>query len=73
MPPMPGSDVLRGWLDRQLGRQIPVFIERDTLARTPQFAEIIVSGQPTPAPIGATVGVRITGHDGRRLEAETLV
>ena len=67
-----GQAVQRAWLDRQQGRQTEVYIERQTLARMPQFAEVLVSGQAVPAAIGETVKVRIGGHDGRRLMAEAM-
>ena len=86
MPPVHGRDVkaraarLRdkgraaqlAWLDRQVGRTTEVFIERQCLARMPQFAEVMVAGQAPPAAIGETVEVRITGHDGRRLQAQAV-
>ena len=67
-----GGAVQHDWLARQHDRETDVYIERDCLARTPQFAEVVVSGQAVPAAIGETVRARVGGHDGRRLQAEAL-
>ena len=44
-----------------------VLIERESLGRTRQFAEINLDGA---VPAGALVRARVSGHDGRRLSGE---
>ncbi len=55
-------------LDRQVGRVVEALIEQPGRARAADFTEIAfeASAAGGPAPIGALVPLRITGHDGRR-------
>jgi threonylcarbamoyladenosine tRNA methylthiotransferase MtaB len=62
-----GERALGEYLSGQRGREVEVLLERDGIGRTPQFAEVAVKGTSR---IGGLVPVRVTGHDGRRLEAE---
>ena len=71
-----GWHVLEGWLRSQIGSTIPVALEqssqRDTTARTPQFAVATVSGIAEGRRPGEVVSARVHGHDGRRLLAEAV-
>jgi len=58
-----GAEALARHLDRQVGRTVAALVERDGLARAPDFTEIAFAG---PAGPGAIQRLRITGHDGRR-------
>ncbi|MFN3521541.1 MAG: tRNA (N(6)-L-threonylcarbamoyladenosine(37)-C(2))-methylthiotransferase MtaB [Phenylobacterium sp.] len=62
-----GEAALARHLDRQIGRELDVLVERDGLARAPDFTEVAFIGA---APAGELVRMRITGHDGRRAAAE---
>lgn len=64
-----GADALRGYLDSQVGRQVEVLMERDSVGRTPHFAEVEVS---TPQQPGGRVTVALRDHDGERLHGEAL-
>lgn len=57
-------------LDRQVGRTVAALIERDGVARAPDFTEIAFVGA---APVGEIVSLRIVSHDGRRAVAEAAV
>ena len=68
-------NVLTDWLDRRIGARVDVALERDAIdsatpGRTPCFESVLVTGVVPGSPAGATVPVRISGHDGRRLLAE---
>ncbi|MGA0602584.1 tRNA (N(6)-L-threonylcarbamoyladenosine(37)-C(2))-methylthiotransferase MtaB [Caulobacter sp. KR2-114] len=77
MPPVPGKVIkdraarlraagdaaLARHLDRQLGRELCVLVERDGTARAEDFTEIAFAGD---APSGALIRGVVTGHDGRR-------
>ena len=64
-----GEAALVRHLDRQVGRVVGVLVERDGVARAPDFTEIAFEGE---APVGQIVAMRITGHDGRRAIASVL-
>jgi tRNA A37 methylthiotransferase MiaB len=71
-----GEAALGQWLDRQVGAETDVFVERaggsSCVGRTAQFAEAVLTGAERHADTGATVRARVSGHDGRRLMAEAL-
>jgi threonylcarbamoyladenosine tRNA methylthiotransferase MtaB len=58
-----GERALVRHLDAQVGRTVAALVEKEGVARAPDFTEIALSG---PAPVGEIVAVRIHGHDGRR-------
>jgi threonylcarbamoyladenosine tRNA methylthiotransferase MtaB len=58
-----GDEALARHLERQVGRVLPVLVEREGLARAPDFTEIAFDGAAEP---GAIVPMRVTGHDERR-------
>ena len=58
-----GAEALVRHLDRQVGRTVEALVEREGLARAPDFTEIAVTGAAEP---GHIAPVRIVGHDGRR-------
>jgi threonylcarbamoyladenosine tRNA methylthiotransferase MtaB len=62
-----GDAALRSFLASQVGRHAHVLVESDAAGRTEQFAEVRLA---QAGGIGEIRPVRITGHDGRRLEAE---
>jgi threonylcarbamoyladenosine tRNA methylthiotransferase MtaB len=64
-----GEAGLARHLARQAGRALQGLVERPGLARAEDFTEIAFEGE---APVGEIVALRVTGHDGRRLLAETL-
>jgi threonylcarbamoyladenosine tRNA methylthiotransferase MtaB len=53
-------------LDRQVGRTVHALVEREGLARAPDFTEIAFRGE---AEAGSIVPLTITGHDGKRARA----
>lgn len=59
-----GDQALARHLDRQVGRTVEALVEREGLARAPDFTEIALD-RPVAEP-GAIAPVRLTGHDGRR-------
>jgi threonylcarbamoyladenosine tRNA methylthiotransferase MtaB len=63
-----GDEALARHLERQVGRVLPVLVEREGLARAPDFTEIAFDGAAEP---GAIVPMRVTGHDERRAFAST--
>jgi threonylcarbamoyladenosine tRNA methylthiotransferase MtaB len=72
-----GEAALREWLDRQVGGETDVFVERAAspasfIGRTPQFAEVVLTSAAAPASAGETVRARLRGHNGRQLVAEAL-
>ena len=69
-----GEQVLEAWLTRYVGADVPCALEQssrdETLARTPQFAQVSVRGVGPGRSPGDVVRARVVGHDGRRLFAE---
>jgi len=62
-----GDAALVRHLDRQVGRKIAALVEKEGVARAPDFTEIGFTG---PAPVGEITAMKIVGHDGRRAMAE---
>ena len=76
MPPLPrplvkaraerlrtaGAAALSRHLQRQVGREVEVLVERGGIARAADFTEVALAG----GALGELVRVRLTGHDGRR-------
>jgi len=62
-----GCEAYRNHLDRMVGSDQKVLIERPSLGRTENFTRVRLDGG-TP---GTVIGVTITGHDGDRLLATT--
>jgi threonylcarbamoyladenosine tRNA methylthiotransferase MtaB len=58
-----GSEALVRHLSVQVGRSVEVLVERDGLARAPDYAEVSLDGLPP----GKLANVTIAGHDDRRL------
>ncbi len=65
-----GDAALSRHLERQAGRVLKGLIERPGVARAEDFTEIAFTGEAT---VGGVAALRVTGHDGKRLLAETLV
>jgi threonylcarbamoyladenosine tRNA methylthiotransferase MtaB len=67
-----GGALLRRHLDRQIGREIVVLVERPGLARAEDFTEVAFDGE---AAMGSLIAGRIVGHDGARarMEVSSLV
>ena len=61
-----GDAALARHLDRQIGRTLPVLIERAGLGRAADFTEVVFRGVSEPGSIAA---MTVTGHDGRRAAA----
>jgi threonylcarbamoyladenosine tRNA methylthiotransferase MtaB len=61
-----GQDALTAHLEAQIGREHVVLTEGPRMARTEGFAEVSFD---TDQPEGTLMRVRITGHDGARLQA----
>ena len=57
-----GETVLARHLTAQVGRMVPALIEKEGVARAPDFTEIRLQG---PAAPGEITPIRITGHDGK--------
>ncbi|WP_367273222.1 tRNA (N(6)-L-threonylcarbamoyladenosine(37)-C(2))-methylthiotransferase MtaB [Phenylobacterium sp.] len=64
-----GEAALARHLGRQAGRVLSGLVERPGVARAEDFTEIAFTGE---APVGEVVRLRVIGHDGRRVLAETL-
>jgi threonylcarbamoyladenosine tRNA methylthiotransferase MtaB len=64
-----GAAALSGHLQRQVGHEVELLIERDRLGRTPGFAEMTLAD---PLPTGQVLRARVTGSDGRRLHGALL-
>jgi threonylcarbamoyladenosine tRNA methylthiotransferase MtaB len=64
-----GDTVLSGFLAAQHGREVEVLMERVSLGRTPQFAELSLEES---ASVGQIVRARVTGHNGRRLIGKVM-
>ncbi|MEI7932143.1 MAG: tRNA (N(6)-L-threonylcarbamoyladenosine(37)-C(2))-methylthiotransferase MtaB, partial [Alphaproteobacteria bacterium] len=58
-----GDAALARHLERQVGRTVPVLVEKSGVGRAPDFTEIAFDGE---APVGEIVPMTLTGHDGRR-------
>ena len=71
-----GQGLLETWLRSQVGRRISASLERAGAgalpARTPQFAQVRLTGAPDMCRAGETVAARVTGTDGKRLMAEAI-
>ena len=65
-----GEAALARHLDRQVGRTLKGLVERPGLARAEDFTEIAFTGE---AEIGQVTALHVTGHDGHRVLAQTLV
>jgi threonylcarbamoyladenosine tRNA methylthiotransferase MtaB len=65
-----GDAALARHLQRQVGRTISGLVERDGVARAEDFTEIAFTGD---AEVGGIVALKVTGHDGRRVIAKTMV
>nr|WP_303657294.1 tRNA (N(6)-L-threonylcarbamoyladenosine(37)-C(2))-methylthiotransferase MtaB [Asticcacaulis aquaticus] len=57
-------------LDRQVGREISAVVEKDGFARAADFTEVLFEGTAT---IGGIAHLRVTGHDGKRAIATSLL
>lgn len=64
-----GEAGLARHLDRQVGRTLSGLVERAGVARAEDFTEIAFVGE---AAVGHVAAMRVTGHDGKRLIAETV-
>ena len=64
-----GEAALARHLGRQQGRVLSGLVERPGVARAEDFTEIAFTGE---APVGEVISLRVTGHDGKRVLAETL-
>jgi threonylcarbamoyladenosine tRNA methylthiotransferase MtaB len=62
-----GEAALARHLDGQVGRLVEALVERPGVARAADFTEIAFEGD---APEGQIVAMRVTGHDGRKAQAE---
>ena len=58
-----GAQALERHLERQVGRTVAALVEREGVARAPDFTDIALAGD---APVGGITPVLITGHDGKR-------
>jgi threonylcarbamoyladenosine tRNA methylthiotransferase MtaB len=63
-----GEAALSRHLDRQIGRTLAALVEREGLARAPDFTEIAFEGDAAP---GRIVALKIAAHDGRRALASS--
>jgi threonylcarbamoyladenosine tRNA methylthiotransferase MtaB len=66
-----GDRALATFLISQTGRELPILMERDSMGRTPQFAEVTVSGRDAFA-AGEILRARMTGHSGGQLIGEVI-
>ncbi|MBU1379067.1 MAG: tRNA (N(6)-L-threonylcarbamoyladenosine(37)-C(2))-methylthiotransferase MtaB [Alphaproteobacteria bacterium] len=64
-----GEAGLARHLDSQVGRTLSGLVERPGVARAEDFTEIAFTGE---AVVGQVAALRVTGHDGKRLLAETM-
>jgi len=64
-----GSAALSHFLDSQSGAEVELLVEKDSIGRTRQFAEMRV---PAAVAAGALVRARVTGNDGQRLSGEVM-
>lgn len=63
-----GAEALASYLRSQQGLDAEVLVEQGAVGRTPQFAEVVMSGAALP--VGSIARVSITGSDGDRLQGE---
>jgi threonylcarbamoyladenosine tRNA methylthiotransferase MtaB len=64
-----GAAALADHLQRQVGREAEVLMEREHFGRTAQFTEIVL---PLAAAPGDMLRARVTASDGRRLQGEVV-
>jgi threonylcarbamoyladenosine tRNA methylthiotransferase MtaB len=60
---------LEAFLASEVGRVREVLVERGGTGRTPQFAEVVLQGEPLA---GTMLDVKITGYDDARLAGEPV-
>jgi threonylcarbamoyladenosine tRNA methylthiotransferase MtaB len=67
-----GETMIARHLDGFVGHEVEAVVEQAALGRTPQFAEIALTGMSADGAgaEGAVVRAHVTGHDGRRLAGE---
>ena len=65
-----GEDNLNRFLQSQVGQTLPVLVENETTGRTEQYAPVAFDFEAEP---GTIIEVRITGTDGKRLQASQTV
>jgi threonylcarbamoyladenosine tRNA methylthiotransferase MtaB len=65
-----GESALARHLARQTGRTLQGLVERPGVARAEDFTEIAFEGEAAP---GAIVALHVTGHDGKRALARTVL
>jgi threonylcarbamoyladenosine tRNA methylthiotransferase MtaB len=63
-----GAEALGRHLSVQVGRTVPVLMERANQGRTPDYAEVTLSGVEA----GGIVMATLDGHDGRRLSGKAM-
>ena len=66
------AQTLDTFLDRQIGQDVEVLIERERLGRTPQFAEVQVTSDTKHFTAGQLVRAHISRRSGPHLEAELI-
>jgi threonylcarbamoyladenosine tRNA methylthiotransferase MtaB len=64
-----GAAALTRFLDGHSGNEVELLVEKGSIGRTRQFAEMRV---PAAVPPGAMVRARVSGHDGVRLAGEVM-
>ena len=64
-----GAAALTRFLDGHSGNEVELLVEKGSIGRTRQFAEMRV---PAAVPPGAMVRARVCGHDGVRLAGEVM-
>jgi threonylcarbamoyladenosine tRNA methylthiotransferase MtaB len=64
-----GATALTRFLDGHAGNEVELLVEKGSIGRTRQFAEMRV---PAAVPPGAMVRARVNGHDGVRLAGEVM-
>ena len=64
-----GEHALASHLQAQVGREVELLMERDSVGRTPGFVEMVLAN---PAPTGQMLTARVTGSSGRQLHGEPL-
>ena len=72
-----GDMALTAYLDQQIGRETDILLERATMGRTPQFAEVeLAANMAATGTLSSTIGtfkrVRITGRADHRLLGATI-
>ena len=68
-----GAAALTAYLDRQIGVETAILMERANMGRTPQFAEVELAGPDTAATvIGSVRRVRIVGRADNRHQGAAL-